>query len=151
MQDGESIKERDKSKRETIGQAHLFRATRQHGRHVYYSKNNAKKHTYAVRQRNKSKERTQIYNRILQLFTATLKQFYFTDWRHPQTFTQNPKRKGSHDFPVRVVQSSSLDLDSELPPTWSAGSYLAPARVAVQRHERGSGAISARKRGRGNC
>ena len=59
------------------------------------------------------------------------------DWRHPQTFTQNPKEKESRDFPERVVQPCSLDLDSELPPTWSAGSYLAPARVAAQRHERG--------------
>ena len=33
-----------------------------------------------------------------------------------------------------AVKSFSRDLDSELPPTWSAGSYLSPARVAVQRH-----------------
>ena len=60
-----------------------------------------------------------------------------TDWRHPQTFTQNPKEKESRYFPERVVQRCVLDVDSEPPPMRSAGSHPAPARVATQRHERG--------------
>ena len=126
MQDGESIKRKDEARRETIGQAHLL--------HTQTSTEGTYTVTVTIMQR-KHKQRT---NADLQpnkaIHTATLKQFDFTDWRHPQTFTQNPKRKGSRDFPMHVVQSSSLDLDSELLPTWSAGSYLTPARVAVQRH-----------------
>ena len=53
--------------------------------------------------------------------TATLKTILLRpDWRHPQTFTQNPKEKQSCDFPERVVQHRVLDLESEPPPMWSA-------------------------------
>ena len=79
----------------------------------------------------------QSYYRLKRFMRQHLNGFTYRDWRHPQTFTQNPKEKESHDFPERVVQPCSLDLDSELPPMRSAGSHLAPARVAAQRHERG--------------
>ena len=58
------------------------------------------------------------------------------DKRHKHTY-KTPKEMEVATSLVAAVESSSRDLDSELPPTWSAGSYLAPARVAVQRHERG--------------
>ena len=67
--------------------------------------------------------------------TAHLVRFYLIG--HGATrFTQNPKEK-KEVTSLWAVESSSRDLNSELPPAWSASSYLAPARVAVRRHERG--------------
>ena len=56
----------------------------------------------------------QIYNRIMQFTRQHLNNTTSQDWRHPHTFTKNPKRKGSRDFPERVVESSFHgDLNSE--------------------------------------
>ena len=48
-----------------------------------------------------------------------------TDWRHPQSFTQNPKEKESCDFPERVAQRCTLVLDSN-PSLPRCGPRLAP-------------------------
>ena len=75
-----------------------------------------KRHIFTIIQR-KHKQRT---NADLQPnMTCTrqhLKQYYFTDWHHPQTFPQKPPKKGSHDFPERVVQP--WRPQPRVPPAW---------------------------------
>ena len=44
-------------------------------------------------QENTSKEPTQIYNRIMQLFTATLKQFYLNRLAPPTDIYTKPQKK----------------------------------------------------------
>ena len=51
--------------------------------------------------------------------TATLKRFYFTHRRLPQSVTQTPmkeRKKGSHDFPFVVAGESSPTTISVVPP-----------------------------------
>ena len=72
------------------------------------------------------------------VYTATLRQFYFSRLApHTHSYTKPQKKMEVATSLFAAVESFSHDFDSELPPTWSAGSYLAPARVAVQRHEQG--------------
>ena len=96
MQDGESIKRKDEAKRETIEQAHLIR---KHGRHVYYSDTIKATHVYGLAKKHKQRNNAELQPNMI--YTATLRQFYLKDWRHTHTVTQNPKRKGSRDFPER--------------------------------------------------
>ena len=88
MQDGDSIKRKDEAKRETIEQAHLLRATRQH---VFLVSNSyARIYNHS---NNTSKEQcraTTEYNAII-YSTRHLSNSTLQDWRHTHTFTQNPK------------------------------------------------------------
>ena len=111
------------------------RATRQHGRHVYYSNPQLYKtikaiHGFTITVKKHKQGTMQIYNRIMQFTRQHLNNTTSQDWRHPHTFTRNPKRKGSRDFPERVVESSFARPLLRVPPAWSTGSCRASARVA---------------------
>ena len=70
----------------------------------------------------KAKRHTQVYNRIMQFTRQHLNNTTSQDWRHTHTVTQNPKRKGSRNFPERVVESSFARPLLRVPPAWSTGS-----------------------------
>ena len=91
----------------------------------------------------------QSYYRLKRYTRQHLRSFTYRDWRHPQTFTQNPKEKESCDFPERVAQRCTLDLDSEPPPMRSAA-CTSRLHVSLLNATNGaSGTISARIMGEG--
>ena len=109
-QDGESIKRKDEAKRETIEQAHLIR---KHGRHVYYSHRDTIKETHVHGLAKKHKQGNTAELQPNMIYTATLRQFYFNRLAPHTHIYKKPKRKGSRDFPERVVESYSRDRNSE--------------------------------------
>ena len=71
-----------------------------HGRHVYYSnpqsnKTIKAKHVFTIT----VKKHTQIYNRIMQLFSATLKQFYLNRLAPPTDIYTKPQKKKKSRLP----------------------------------------------------
>ena len=87
-----------------------------------------------------------------------LRQFYFNrDRRHPQSFTQRPKEK-EKGVATSLSASSLLATAPRVPPAWSLGSCLVPARVVsplvrtgwrkmagAPSHERGLGTAPTRR------
>ena len=75
------------------------RATRQHGRHVYYSDTIKAIHRFTITVKKHKQGTTQIYNRIMQFTRQHLYNTTSQDWRHPQTFIQKPQMKRKSRLP----------------------------------------------------
>ena len=83
----------------------------------------------------------QSYYRLKRFMWQHLISFTYSDRRHPQTFTQNPKEKGTRDFPVRVVHLGDRSLESlrSGAPTSSCRAYLVPCARQLGRGFGGTG------------
>ena len=85
MQDGDSTKERTKRNGEQFGQAHLIPKTKS-----TYLQSATINHARIQRQEQKQERNAELQPNII-VTRAHLHSSTLQDWRHTQTFTQNPK------------------------------------------------------------
>ena len=89
------LKERTKQNGRTIEQAHLIR---KHGRHVYYSHRDTIKATHVYGLAKKHKQRNNAELQPNMIYTATLRQFYFSRLA-PHTHLHKTQKKRKSRLP----------------------------------------------------
>jgi len=146
MQDGESIKERDEAKRETIGQAHLFtlrqaqkariQSQEYNKRHVYYSNTIKAIHRYVMQRKHRQRTNADLQPNMTYtatLITVLLEQTGATH-RH---LHKTPKEK---EVATSLCASSSpWRPQLRVPPAWSTG--LVPRACTCRPPDSSDGAL----------
>ena len=100
-----------RSKAGTIEQARLMHT--QTSTYLQQScSDNKRKQTKGTDSQSQKETAKEIYYRLRPTHGNTHNNSTWQDWRHPQTFTQNPKEKQSGDFPARVVPLGDRSLES---------------------------------------